>query len=226
MTTQDDKTPDEIDLLLPWHVVERLSPEETERVEAALRSDPERARHLDIAREERAETVALNQGLGLPSRAARDALFARIEAEGRKPRAVGLMGRLRDRFASLSPAALAWSGTAAALVIALQAGFLASAYRGTERPGYETASTPTAQAQDGQFAIVAFAPGATADRIDALLRDTHATIVDGPRAGGLYRLRLADKATDAKTVAALVERLKAETGVIRLVAPEAPTTGR
>ncbi|MCE4222371.1 hypothetical protein HCU64_01280 [Methylobacterium sp. C25] len=219
MTARDpSKDPDEIDLLLPWHTVERLSPEEAETVEAALRADPERARHLDIAREERAETVALNQGLGAPSRAARDKLFARIEAEGRRP-AEGLAPRWRGWLAGLSPRSLAWSGAFAALVIAVQAGLLTRAYLGNQPAGYETASAPAPATSQGITVLIAFTPTATAERIETLLRDAHAAIIEGPLPGGIYRLRITE-AGDA--AAKTIERLRAETTLVRLVAPANP----
>ncbi|GLS43641.1 hypothetical protein [Methylobacterium brachythecii] len=214
----EDQTPDEVDLLLPWHAVERLSHEEAEQVEAALRADPERARHLEIAREERAETVALNQGLGTPSRAARDALFARIAAEGRAP-AKGFSGRWGDWLASLSPHSLAWSGAAAALVIAVQAGLLTKAYLGTAPGAYETASAPSPASQQGVFVLIAFAPAAPAERIEALLREAHAVIVDGPLPGGVYRLRIGER---GETATKTIERLRSETTLVRLVAPVSP----
>ena len=72
---RDPGEPDAIDLLLPWHAVERLSPEDASQVEAALAREPARARHLAAVREERAETVALNQDLGAPlARGARRAV--------------------------------------------------------------------------------------------------------------------------------------------------------
>lgn len=222
-TGADGGEPDAIGLALPWHAIKRLPPDEAARIEAALAADPERARHLAIVREERAETVALNQDLGLPSHAARDALFARIDAEaGAAHRAAGFGQRLRTLLAGLSPAALAWSASAAALVIALQAGFLAKAYLGAPTPAYETASAPGAAAPDGVFVLVAFAPTATAERIDALLRSTRAGIADGPRPGGLYRIRLGDRTMSGAEREAAIERLKAASGVIRLLAPETP----
>lgn len=216
----DERAPDEIDLLLPWHAVERLSPEEAERVEAALAREPARRRHLAAVREEQAETVALNQDLGAPSRAARDALFARIEAEGRRaPASAGLAQRIGAWFGARAPATLAWSAAAAALIIALQAGLLVAAYRAPTPSGYETASGPETPApRGGAFVLVAFAPTATASRIEAVLREAQAVIVDGPRAGGLYRLRLAAE-TDAQA-AATIERLRNASGVVGLLVPD------
>lgn len=214
----DERAPDEIDLLLPWHAVELLSPEEAERVEAALAREPLRRHHLAAVREEQAETVALNRDLGAPSHAARDALFARIEAEGRRTRpSAGPAQRIVAWFAGLAPGTLAWSAAAAVLVIALQAGLLVGAYRAQAPTGFATASGPeAAPAQGGRFVLVAFAPAATAARIDAVLRDARAVIVDGPRAGGLYRLRLTDEAG----AAAAIERLRAASDVVGLLIPE------
>ncbi|GEP11577.1 hypothetical protein [Methylobacterium gnaphalii] len=217
-----DRKPDEIDLLLPWHAVERLSAEEAERVEAALRADPERARHLEIAREERAETVALNQGLGMPSRAARDKVFARIEAEGRKPHK-GFSERWRHWLAGLAPRSLAWSGAVAALVIAVQAGLLTMAYFGKGSGGYQTASAPVPAAVEGTFVLVAFTPAATTERIETLLRDTRATIVEGPLPGGVFRLRLEERGEAASRT---IEQLRSKTALIRLVAPVTPSADR
>lgn len=218
---KDERAPDEIDLLLPWHAVERLSPEEAERVEAALAREPARRRHLAVVREEQAETVALNRDLGAPSRAAREALFARIEAEGRRARpAAGLAQRIGAWFAERAPVTLAWSAAAAALIIALQAGLLVAAYRAQAPTGYETASGPEiAPPPGGRFVLVAFAPTANAARIEAVLREAGAVIVDGPRAGGLYRLRLA--AETQEEASAAIDRLRTATGVVGLVAPEA-----
>ena len=218
--TSHDKAPDDVDLLVPWHATERLSPEEATRLEAAIARDPAIARNLAAAREERAETVALNQGLGLPSARAREALFARIAAEAGPDRRPGLLERLRGALAGLSPGVLMGAGAAAARVIALQAGFLAQAYlHAPSGTGYETASAPTVESARGRFALVAFAPEATAGRIEALLRETGARIVDGPRPGGVYRLRLADEGIAPEALAGLVERLRGS-GAVRLVAPE------
>src|SRR4051794_39831242 len=122
MTTEPD--PDETDLLLPWHVTGRLDPAEAARVESAR--DASLARRLDMARAERDAAVAVNRSLGAPSPAAREALFARIDADlaARARPSGGWLRRLGAALAGLSPPVLAGAALAACLVILAEAGLL------------------------------------------------------------------------------------------------------
>src|SRR5262249_43587216 len=70
-----------IEALLPWHAAGTLSRRDADRVEQALAGDRELARHYDLVREERAETIRLNETLGAPSARAMEKLFAAIDAE-------------------------------------------------------------------------------------------------------------------------------------------------
>ena len=106
---------------------ERLSRRDAQRVEEALASDPELARRYALVREELGETILLNETLGAPSARAMETLFAKIDAEpARKPApSLNLGARIGGFFASLSPRTLAWSASAAAIAILLQAGLIA-----------------------------------------------------------------------------------------------------
>jgi anti-sigma factor RsiW len=64
---RQSRAPDAIDELLPWHATGRLSAADRARVEAALAREPEVARRAALAEEEREETIALNESLGVPS---------------------------------------------------------------------------------------------------------------------------------------------------------------
>src|SRR5579862_9674049 len=121
-----DEQRDDIEALLPWHAAGSLSRRDAERVEQALASDRELARRLDLAREELRATTHLNETLGMPSERARQNLFARIDAEpARAAHALsGLAGRLTRFIAGLAPRTLAWSASAAALALVLQAGVI------------------------------------------------------------------------------------------------------
>src|ERR1700747_2009785 len=66
----------EIEALLPWHAAGALS-----RGEHALAGARELARRYDLVREELAETIHLNETLGVPSARAMEKLFAAIDAE-------------------------------------------------------------------------------------------------------------------------------------------------
>ena len=61
-----DGEPGEIETLLPWYAAGTLRRRDRQRVEEALRHDPELARHVDLVREELAETIHLNETLGAP----------------------------------------------------------------------------------------------------------------------------------------------------------------
>src|SRR5205809_3257239 len=111
----------ELEMLLPWHATGTLSRRESDRIERALAADGELARHYALVREELAETIHLNESLGAPSARAMEKLFAAIDAqEARSPRrqrSFDLASRISEFLSSLTPRALAWSATAAAVAI-------------------------------------------------------------------------------------------------------------
>ena len=188
--------PDDIETLLPWHAAGTLSPREARRVEDALARDPELARRYALVREELGEAIRLNESLGAPSTRAMDALFKKVDAEPvRAPRvSLNLAQRAAEFFASLSPRTLAWSATGAAVAILLQAGLLAGLVLNKETApgGYQTASAPGTAAVDGTFVMARFASQTSAADITAFLQANNLAIVNGPIAGGLYRLRVSE----------------------------------
>jgi anti-sigma factor RsiW len=197
MTAANDE-PGDIELLLPWHAAGTLGARDRERVEAALANDPELARRYELVREELGQTIELNEGLGAPSARAMQALFAKIDAEPARPAVVSihLGARIREFFAELSPRTLAWSASAAALAILLQAGVIAGIMlKEKSAGGYETAAAPNSVAGDGTYALIRFQPQASAAAIAKFLETNKLSIADGPSAGGLYRVRIAAKAT-------------------------------
>ena len=79
--TTEEREPNEIEALLPWHAAGTLSRDDAERVEAALAGDHELARRYALVREELAETIRLNEALGAPSPRPLERLMTRIDAE-------------------------------------------------------------------------------------------------------------------------------------------------
>jgi anti-sigma-K factor RskA len=75
-TIDDDRR--EIEALLPWHATGVLSGPEAERVDAALATDAELAQQSVAVREELAQTIHLNETLGIPSARAIERLLAKI----------------------------------------------------------------------------------------------------------------------------------------------------
>lgn len=234
MTNQQDTYErSEIEDLLPWHATGTLSRREAEKVEAALARDPELVRRLELVREELAATIHLNETLGAPSPRAAERLFAAIEAEPRPMRSLGLSARITEFFASLTPRQLAFSAAAGALAIVLQAGLIGAIVIGERTQStYQTASADR-PADAGSYAFVRFAPDANARDIASLLDANRVSIVDGPRPGGIYRVRIAALPQDSSVQYRGVEtpasseehrdrtiaKLRAATNVVTLVIP-------
>jgi anti-sigma factor RsiW len=224
MSAANENELNENELLLPWHAAGTLSPRDKQRVEAALASDPELARRYQLVREEFGETIHLNETLGPPSARAVEALFAKIDAEpARIPAAsINLGARISEFFASLSPRTLAWSASAAALAILLQAGLIAGImFKEQGAPGvanYQTASLSRPAGGDGSYALILFQPQANAADISKFLETNKLTIADGPSPGGLYRVRVSPSKVSNTDLAGIVKKLQ-DNNVIGFIAP-------
>ncbi|MBK5961363.1 hypothetical protein CCR97_24615 [Rhodoplanes elegans] len=212
--------------MLPWHAAGTLSREEAEAVEQALARDPELAQRFELVCEEMAETVHLNESLGAPSARAMDRVLAAIAAEegpARRPRAAGFLARLTGVLDALSPRTLAWAGAAAALVIVVQASVIAGLSLAPQESGklemasYEGSAGPTAEAT-GTFALIRFQPQASAAEVTHLLETRRVAIVDGPKPGGLFKVRLSDQTLDEAEIGRAIAALQAETAVVGFVA--------
>jgi anti-sigma factor RsiW len=211
MTTTNKEAHSDIEELLPWHAAGTLSRRDAQRVEAALASDPELARRYAMVREEMGETILLNETLGAPSAHAMEKLFAKIDAEPlRKPTtSLNLGARVVEYFASLSPRTLAWSASAAAIAILLQAGLIASIMiKEKSADGYEIASAPSTNPGVGAFTIIRFAPQASSDDITRFLEANKLQVAAGPMAGGLYKVRVAVTGLPKGELARIVKKLQ------------------
>jgi hypothetical protein len=200
----------EIEELLPWHAAGTLSRRDAQRVEDALANDPELASRYALVREELGETIRLNETLGAPSARALEKLFAKIDAEParRQAQSFNLGSRIGEFFASLSPRTLAWSASAAAVAILLQAGLLADIMLKETKTGYETASAPTTDPGVGAFTLIRFAPQASSDDITKFLEANKLSIAAGPMAGGLYKVRVAVTGIPKGELANIVKKLQ------------------
>ena len=183
------------------------------RVEEALARDPELARRYALVREELGETILLNETLGAPSAHAMEKLFAKIDAEpARKPaRSLNLGARVSEFFASLTPRTLAWSASAAAIAILLQAGLIDGIVIKDRSPGgYETASAPSTNPGVGAFTVIRFAPQASSDDITKFLEANKLQVAAGPMAGGLYKVRVSMTELPKDELARIVKQLQGD----------------
>jgi anti-sigma factor RsiW len=211
---------EEMEMLLPWYVTGRLDAADLAKMEAYLAAHPEVARQLDLARTERDETVAANEALGLPSAGATARLMASLPAA--RPgwaamRALrGGLQQVGDLLAAPTANAVRWAALAAAVLIAVQGIAIVSLLN--ERAGtYQTASG--GQSGDGIALLVTFADDAKATAISQLLTDLDGSIVDGPKAGGVYKIRLRTEDRSTAGREALMRRLAGRRDIVRAVLP-------
>jgi anti-sigma factor RsiW len=230
MNQADQKmSADDVEALLPWYAAGTLAAREAAQVEAALAADANLARHLELAREELAETVLLNESLGVPSSRVMENLFKAIDRERGRARAPaaggGLAGWLMGLF---TPRSFALAAGAAVIVMMLQAGVIAELVlqdRVEARSSFETASAPppaTRGIEIGSFALVRFAPQASMADVTSFLAAHDAVIVDGPRPGGpngIYRVRVARRYVGKDELDRLVKEFQSSSNLISMAVP-------
>ncbi len=217
---------EEIEMLLPWYVTGRLDRADVARVESYLARHPQMSAQLDLIRAEREQAQLANEALGSPSVEARDRLMASL-ATARPASLVerivasALFQRLSAFFTAPTARGVQWAGLAAAALIVVQAAAITSLVVGGGGDSYQTASGQSIGNGFGAgvSALVVFADEAKAPAIARLLTDFDAVIVDGPKPGGVYKIRLrtADRSQAAQD--ALLGRLAQRREVVRTVLP-------
>jgi anti-sigma-K factor RskA len=207
-TQQDMQQPGDVEALLPWYAVGRLRRRDRRHVEEALRNDQALAQHVELVREELDETIRLNETLGAPSSRAMDRLMAAIDADEVATRKRGSLraaiGWFTQSIASFSPRTLAMAACLAALAIALQASMLVGMLTKPQDSAVNVGHV------HGTFAMVRFTRQANAAEITDFLQNYQATVVDGPKPGGLYRVRLAMTTIAKEELGRIVSRMQHE----------------
>jgi hypothetical protein len=225
MKTNDQPSLHKIEMLLPWHAAGTLNSRDTEEVEKALAQNQELARRFAVVREEMAETVLLNEALGAPSARAMENLFKAIDKERKAVRSrptSGVGAWLADLF---TPRVLVFSASGAALIMVLQAGIITEMVLADRRgvgAAFETASAPisaTRGIEIGSYALVRFAPQANIADITKFLDSHGALIVEGPRPGGLYRVRMTRTRLAADELARAVKEFQSASNLVSFAAP-------
>jgi len=219
---------EEIEALLPWHAAGTLTRREAQKVEQALAADADLAAQYATIREDLAETIVANETLGAPSARAMQKLMADIEADASSARrtrtSFNLGAWLSETLSSFSPRTLAWSATAAALAVVLQAGLLAGMFVSERQGGrmYETASynDVTKSVPEGVTdLIMTFSPQANIADVNKLLTTYKMAVIDGPIGGNVYTVRLAMTGMPKEELARLVKQLQDEK-TLTLVSPK------
>jgi len=216
----------ELEELLPFYANGRISDADKQRIETALATDAELAARLEIIRDDMAETVLLNESLGAPSHRALEKLMAGIEGAPRTAPLLtrakdslggGFMGWLGGLLAAQPARRLAYASAAALALIALQ-GVAITGLALRDGAGYQTASAPGAQTSE-RYVLLSFSADARAGDIASFFKRFDASVVDGPRANGFFKVRVGDASLSTAQVDAIAARMKSETAIVSFVAP-------
>jgi hypothetical protein len=217
----------ELEYLLPWHANGTLHRRDGAQVERALAVDPVLAGQFDLVRAEMAETICLNERLGVPSGSAAAKLFAAIGAGNPEKPAVFGVSRLTWRaaeffFAHLAPRTLVRVGAAAAIAIFLQAGVIGGLLL---REPHPNGPPPPQLAEAGPAPIdgidfhVVFTPRASIAEVAEFLRVRGALIVDGPKGRGMYRVRFVGRSPTSESTARILSEAETSRDVVAYVVP-------
>jgi anti-sigma factor RsiW len=222
MTNETDllSPDDEFAALLPWYVMGKISEPDRAKVEAYLAAHPSARTQLAVAREEADIIFAADAGLQVPHYAL-DKLRASLAADP-SVRLDSAKSSFMDRMASafggftaaLSPRQLAFASMSAMLLVGVLAGMLASPFTSSQQ--YSVASNDAAVTQ-GTYALVALQPAAPAATLSAFLAENGYAIADGPRAGGIYRVRIAQDVLGDAAAETARAKLKARADLFTFV---------
>jgi hypothetical protein len=212
---------EEIEMLLPWYVTGKLAPADRDRVETYLAAHPSAALALDRVGAERQQTVAANEALTSPSA---DAFMALVGFPPQRPPNViqrasrnPLAQAVLELFRRPSPHHVRTAALASAALLIAQAATIGWVLSRDRPVTYQVASGENAR--DGVYALVVFADEARVAEIARVLAEFDGSIVDGPKPGGVYKLRLGKEDKTQADADVLLRRLAERREVVRVVLP-------
>jgi len=208
----EDSEREEIEKLLPWYVTGRLGLSDSRNVEGYLRQHPDALAQLQLVRGERQEVMRAYEAMGWPHPDMSDRLMASLP-ECATPTS-GRLATLGQFFRMPPLLGLQWAALAIALLVLAQAAFITILL--TRAPNYRLAAGSPG---DGVPALIAFSDDAKASDVAQFLTDFNAAIIDGPKSGGVYkiRLRVLDKSKPVRD--ALLSKLAERRDIVRIVLP-------
>jgi anti-sigma factor RsiW len=213
---KEDVEREEIEKLLPWYVTGRLGLADTSRVESYLRQHPQMLTHLSLMRAEREETKRANEAIWPPTGLA-DRLMASVSPTRMRLSGRGLLSSFGQFFSKPTARGVRWAAVAAGLVVLAQAAVITTLLM---RDGDHTYQVAAGASQgNGVAALIAFSDDAKAQDIAQLLAEFDARIVDGPKPGGLYQIRMRSFEKSRRARDALLNRLAGRREVVRTVLP-------
>jgi anti-sigma-K factor RskA len=221
MTTVNDPIAerDEIELLLPWYATDKLDAGDRARVERWLRTDPQLQLQLKVIREERDDVFQAMDAVRMPRTLTVEQAMQAVARGTPAAPLRGLTQALKDVWSGALGAPLRWTAVAAAMALMIQATAIGLLLSSKTDGTYTPASGPSVSAptQSGTFVLVRFADAATAREIAQALSESEASIVEGPRAGAMYKVRIGPADLSSAARDQRVAALRGRTGLITFV---------
>jgi hypothetical protein len=214
MAMSDETKREEVEKMLPFYVTGQLDHVDANQIRDYLERHPEMARQLDLVHAERDSALAANAIYANRPVRSFDRVAAMIGKPVARPaRAAGRwndwIDRVKRLFVMPSSPAFDLLGAATAIVIILQAAAIGTLVV-THYPGIFTGASGGNGAVDaGTTVVVRFADDATTAAIADALSGLGVRIVDGPRGGRLFTVRLGPKNMGAGERERLIAALKA-----------------
>jgi hypothetical protein len=204
----------ELEMLLPFHAIGRLTPPDVARAERYFSDHPDRWQLLS---EEKDAVVAGNEAISARRAHSFARVAAAISATRDQPVSRGVFNAIRLFFERPSGQSVRWAGAIAAVLIIMQAATIGRLAVTQYSKPFATASGEPVSREPGSFAAIRFADGATASAIAMLLADLDMRVVDGPAGGGLSTVRIGPQGmSDAERDRAIAS-LKARSDVVAFV---------
>jgi hypothetical protein len=211
---------EQIEMLLPWYVGGSLDATDRDRVEHYLAHHPDLRRQLDLIRQERRETIQANEALPTSSAGGLERLLAALPL--RRPSLLEQLVQSQgyraivDFFSAPTPRAVRFAALAAASLLIVQAIALTTLLVRGDGAGCETAAGQDRSESLSFF--IGFTDEASAAAISRLLGEFDARIVDGPKPGAIYKVKV--RSSDpASAPDAVRRRLVERRDIVRFVLP-------
>ncbi len=180
-----------IEQLLPWYVTGKLDANERAEVENALKRFPELRAQLELIGAEMADTVKLNEAMAVPRAGATERFmeFVQKDVQCSAPARASLFKGLLEWLALQLAGPPRWAVAAAVLAIVVQAALIGGLVVERQGNGFHTAGGGETLSE-GTLVLARFSDGVTLAVLTERLAALDIAIVDGPKAGGLFTLRI------------------------------------
>ena len=209
-----------IEQLLPWYVTGKLDAGERADVENALKRFPELRAQLDLIRAEMADTVKLNEAMAMPRADATERFMGLVQKDMQRsaPARPAPFKGLLEWLASQLAGPPRWAVAAAVLAIVVQAALIGGLVVERQGSGFHTAGGGETLSE-GTLVLARFSDGVTLAVLTERLAALDIAIVDGPKAGGLFTLRIGEDDMPVSERDRKIAALKANADFVVFVGP-------